>query len=100
MIANARWKLETMWHLGYHDMHGYESETMFGRYLGKMQWWYPYAGFDYHYKKEGDQPDNFFSLEDSPKNIFGNEKKNWFGQTSNKNNRKAFVAGIEYTLPS
>ncbi len=99
MIANTRWKLETMWHLGYHAEHGYESETMLGRYFGKMQWWYVYAGFDYHYKKEGNPPDNFFSLEGSPKNIFGDEENNWFGQVSNRNNRKAFVAGIEYTLP-
>ena len=41
-----------------------------------------------HYKKEG-----------GPKNIFGNEDKNWFGQTSNKLNRKTVVAGIAYTLP-
>ena len=90
MLANTRWKLETMWHLGYHDEHGYESETMFGRYLGKMQWWYPYAGFDYHFKKVNDN---------EMKNIFGSEYYNSFGQVSNKNNRKAFVIGIEYTLP-
>jgi hypothetical protein len=88
MFAQTRWKLSTLWHLGYHDMHGYESETMLGRYMGRMQWWYPYVGFDYHYKKEG-----------GPKNIFGGEEKNWFGQTSNKNNRKTFVAGLAYTLP-
>jgi CopA family copper-resistance protein len=88
MFANTRWKASTLWHLGYHDMHGYESETMIGRYLGRMQWWYPYIGFDYHYKMEG-----------GPKNIFGAEEKNWFGQISNKNNRKTVVAGIAYTLP-
>ncbi|MBK8712105.1 MAG: multicopper oxidase domain-containing protein [Niastella sp.] len=88
MLAGTRWKASTMWHLGYHDMHGYESETMIGRYLGKMQWLYPYVGFDYHYKVEG-----------GPKNIFGSETKNWFGQTSNKDNRKTVVAGIAYTLP-
>ena len=88
MLSQTRWKASTLWHLGYHDMHGYESETMVGRYLGRMQWWYPYVGFDYHYKVEG-----------GPKNIFGGEEKNWFGQKSNKNNRKTFVAGIAYTLP-
>lgn len=88
MFANTRWKVSTLWHLGYQDMHGYESETMIGRYLGRMQWWYPYLGFDYHYKAEG-----------GPKNIFGSEEKNWFGQESNKNNRKAVMAGIAYTLP-
>ena len=88
MLANTRWKISTLWHLGYHDMHGYESETMVGRYFGKMQWLYSYIGFDYHYKMEG-----------GPKNIFGNEEKNWFGQTSNKNNRHTIIAGVAYTLP-
>ncbi|MBK9099449.1 MAG: multicopper oxidase domain-containing protein, partial [bacterium] len=88
MYSNTRWKLQTIWHLGYHDEHGYESETFIGRYLDRMQWWFPYVGFDYHFKREG-----------GPKNIFGNEDKNMFGQKSNKNNRKAAVAGIAYTLP-
>ncbi|MES2373881.1 MAG: multicopper oxidase domain-containing protein [Bacteroidota bacterium] len=88
MLANTRWKASTMWHLGYMDMHGYENETTVGRYLGRMQWWFPYIGFDYHFKMEG-----------GPKNIFGDEEKTWFGQTSNKNNRKTVVAGIAYTLP-
>jgi CopA family copper-resistance protein len=88
MLGNTRYKFSTMWHLGLHDMHGYESETMFGRYLGRMQWWYPYIGFDYHFKKPG-----------GPRNIFGNEENNLFGQVSNKNNRKTVVAGIAYTLP-
>ena len=88
MLENTRWKLTTMWHLGYHDMHGYESETMLGRYLGKMQWWFPYVGFDYHFKKE-----------EGIKNIFGSEAKNLLGQKSNKDNRKTIVAGIAYTLP-
>jgi hypothetical protein len=98
MIANTRWKLETMWHLGYNIKHG-ESETMLGHYLGKMQWWYPYIGFDFHYKMEGMLQDNFLGQKGNPKNIFGSEEKNWFGQVSNKNNRKAFVVGIAYTLP-
>ena len=88
MIANTRWQISTMWHLGLHSEHGYESETMVGRYLGKMQWWYVYAGFDYHYKKGG-----------GPENIFGGEEKNGFGQISNKDNRKAGIAGVAYTLP-
>jgi len=81
MYANTRWKLQTIWHLGYHAEHGYEVEANVGRYVDRMQWWFPYVGFDYHYKKV-----------DSP-------ETNWFGQVSNKNDRKAFVAGIQYTLP-
>lgn len=86
--AGTRWELRTLWHLGYQAKHGYESETYLGRYLDRMQWLFPYIGFDYHYKKEG-----------GPENIFGSDEKNWFGQKSNKNNRKTVVAGIAYTFP-
>ena len=99
MFANTRWKFEELWHMGFHPEHGYESETMFGRYLGKMQWWYAYAGFDDHYKTEGELPKNFFSLDGSPKNMFGSDTKNRFGQVSDKNNRHTGVIGIAYTLP-
>ncbi len=88
MMANTRWRASTMWHLGYHERHGWESETMIGRYLGRMQWAYPYAGFDFHYKKPG-----------GPENIFGDDSKTWLGQSSTKNDRKALVAGFQYTLP-
>lgn len=88
MLSNTRWQATSLWHVGYTDIQGYESETMIGRYLGKMQWWLPYIGFDYHFKKTG-----------GPKNLFGNEEKNLFGQISDKNDRKAVVAGIAYTLP-
>jgi CopA family copper-resistance protein len=99
MLANTRWKASTLWHLGYHSDHGYESETMVGRYLGRMQWLYPYVGFDYHYKTEGAFQKNFFDLHGSVRNIFGSEEKNWFGQKSNKNNRHTVMAGVAYTLP-
>jgi CopA family copper-resistance protein len=87
MLSTNRSALKQMWHLGYHDMHGYESETILGRYFGVNQWWFPYIGFDYHYKKEeGDKT----KLSDY---------RNLFGQVSNKNDRKAFVMGAQYTLP-
>jgi len=89
MLANTRWKASTVWHLGLSDKHGYESETMIGRYLGRMQWWYPYAGFDYHFK----------AYNPKEKNIFGGDTKNMFGQVSNKEHRKTVVAGIAYILP-
>ncbi|MFT3910724.1 MAG: multicopper oxidase domain-containing protein [Ferruginibacter sp.] len=100
MLSQTRWRISTMWHLGYHDMHGFESETMIGRYMGRMEWWFPYIGFDYHYKKEGMSQKNFFDMHNSPKNIFGDEDKNWFGQKSNKNKRHTIVAGVAYTLPT
>jgi CopA family copper-resistance protein len=82
MLMNTRYKLSTEWRLGLKAHHGNESETYFGRYLGRMQWWFPFIGFDYH------------------RNQVRNEnEKNMFGQLSNQTNRKAFVAGIQFTLP-
>ncbi|MEO8763165.1 MAG: multicopper oxidase domain-containing protein [Ginsengibacter sp.] len=89
MFEGNEYHLQQMWHIGFHDEHGYESETNLGRYIGRMQWWFPYIGFDYHYKKEGMHH----------KNIFGDDKYNLLGQLSNKNNRKTIVAGVQYTLP-
>jgi hypothetical protein len=89
MLANTRWQASTMWHLGSNDKMGYESETMVGRYLGRMQWWFPYVGYDYHYKKYNPKENN----------IFGSDVKNMFGQVSNKDHRNTVVAGIAYTLP-
>ncbi|MES2648136.1 MAG: multicopper oxidase domain-containing protein [Bacteroidota bacterium] len=82
MLANTRYKLSTEWRLGLKAHHGTESETYFGRYLGRMQWWYPFIGFDYHYNS-----------------TMNESEKNMFGQQSNQTNRKAFVAGVQYTLP-
>ena len=87
MVNSNRYALQGLWHLGYHPEHGYEGELNFGRYLGKMQWLFPYVGFDYHYKKEeGIKTDQA-------------DYKNMFGQVSNKNDRKTFVVGVQYTLP-
>lgn len=96
IFANKRWKLETMWHLGYHSYHGYESEVTAGRYFGKMQWLYTYAGYDYHYKTEHNET----GMGTVPENLFGNEDKNMFGQISNKDNRQAGIIGVAYTLPT
>ncbi len=82
MIANTRYRLSAEWRLGLKAHHGTEIETYFGRYLGRMQWLFPFIGFDYHYNGETNE-----------------SEKNAFGQLSNQTNRKAFVAGVQYTLP-
>jgi CopA family copper-resistance protein len=89
MLANTRWQATSMWHLGLNEKMGYESETMVGRYIGKMQWLFPYVGFDYHHKQ----------FDAGEYNIFGSEATNLFGQQSNKDNRHTVVAGLAYTLP-
>ncbi|SHF38351.1 multicopper oxidase domain-containing protein [Pedobacter caeni] len=82
MVANTRYRLSTEWRLGFKAHHGMESETYFGKYLGKTQWLFPFIGFDYHYNPVRDE-----------------SEKNMFGQLSNQKNRKALTAGIQYTLP-
>ncbi|MEO6304614.1 MAG: multicopper oxidase domain-containing protein [Bacteroidia bacterium] len=83
MVQNTRWSLMSEWRLGYMDMHGYEIETHLGRYIGKMQWFMPFIGYDYRYRKHGI---NF-------------QEENIFKQTDTKDTRQAFSAGFSYTLP-
>ena len=86
MYQSTRWSIGTEWRLGYHDFHGYETETHIGRYIGKMQWFMPFIGFDWRYRK-----------------LVGDDKvngeKNLFGQLNTKDNRQQFSAGFTYTLP-
>jgi len=83
MFQNTRWALGTEWRLGHHDDHGYETETHLGRYIGRNQWFMPFIGFDWRYRK----------LEE------GETETTLFGQTNTKDNRSMISAGFEYTLP-
>ena len=98
MISNTRNTLATMWHLGIHPEHGEEGEITAGRFLGRMQWWRPFIGYDYHYKKVGPNGEEI-KKGIMGRNIFGNDKYNMLGQRSNKNNRSTITAGIQYLLP-
>ena len=61
MVQNTRWSLGAEWRLGYSDMHGYEAEFHVGRYIGKMQWFMPFVGFDWRYRKmDGEVEKNIF----------------------------------------
>ena len=83
MLGNTRWSIGTEWRLGYNDKHGYETETHIGRYIGKMQWFMPFIGFDWRYRRMG----------------MDEQEQNLFGQKNTKDNRSVLSAGIEYTLP-
>lgn len=83
MYSNTRWSIGTEWRLGYHDKHGYETETHIGRYIGKMQWLMPFVGFDWRYRKLG----------------IDEQEKNLFGQSNTKDNRAVLSVGVNYTLP-
>lgn len=82
MVTSNRYALITEWRLGINPHHGYESETIFGRYLGVNQWLFPYIGFDYHYN-----------------NRHNESEKNFLGQYSNQNNRKTYTVGVQYITP-
>lgn len=81
MLANTRYRFQSEWRIGTDDRKGYESESHFGRYLGKMQYWLPYVGWDFRYRRDN-----------------GSEK-NLFGQTDTKDHRNVICAGVQYTLP-
>ncbi|HWB25517.1 MAG TPA: multicopper oxidase domain-containing protein [Chitinophagaceae bacterium] len=81
MLSNTRWQLKTEWRIGTDAAKGYESETHLGRYLGRMQFWMPYIGFDYRYRS----------------GVLN--EKTLFGQANTRNNRKVICAGVEYLLP-
>ena len=83
MLQNTRWSIGTEWRLGYHDDHGYESETHIGRYIGRNQWFMPFIGFDARYRKLD----------------HGEIEENLFGQKSTKDKRIQASLGFAYTLP-
>jgi len=83
MLQNTRWSIGTEWRLGYNDMHGYETETHIGRYIGRNQWFMPFMGFDWRYRKGG----------------IDNEERNIFGQKNTKDERGVLSLGFNYTLP-
>ena len=83
MLQNTRWSIGSEWRLGFNDLHGYESETHIGRYIGKMQWLMPFIGFDWRYRKLHN----------------GESEKNLFGQLNTKDERKQISLGVAYVLP-
>ncbi|HXB31848.1 MAG TPA: multicopper oxidase domain-containing protein, partial [Puia sp.] len=81
MVANTRYRFQTEWRLGTDDTKGYESESHIGRYLGRMQYWLPYIGWDFRDRRSNET------------------EKNLFGQPDTKNHRDVLCAGLQYTLP-
>jgi FtsP/CotA-like multicopper oxidase with cupredoxin domain len=73
MLMNIRYRLQTEWRIGTTKEMGYETESHFGRYFGRMQFLFLYAGWDYRYRKDGDE--------------------------NTKDNRQVFCAGLQYMLP-
>ncbi|WP_316743144.1 multicopper oxidase family protein [Pedobacter antarcticus] len=92
MLANTRYRFTTEWRVGFDKAMGYESESHFGRYIGKMQWLFPYVGWDFRKR----------TIDPFDKNIFGQSLapgNNVFGQKNTKNFRQVFHLGLQYTLP-
>lgn len=79
--SDTRWGVQAEWQLGYKDKYGYEVETRVGRYFGKKQWWFPYVGGYWSYRK-GEAGE-----------------KNLFGQRIKHDRQWAATIGVRYTLP-
>ncbi len=80
-LSTTRYRFQTEWKVGFNQRAGYESQGQFGRYLGKMQWWFPYIGWDFQYHQNDPV------------------SKNMFGQPNSSNHRNVAVAGVQYLLP-
>ena len=80
-FSTTRFRFQTEWKVGFNDQAGYESQGQLGRYLGRMQYWFPYLGWDFQYH----------AGEINNKTIFGQE--------NTSNHRNVAVAGVQYLLP-
>ncbi len=83
MFADTRWSLSSEWRIGFHETHGYELENHLGRYFGRNQWFMPFIGYDWRYRKGG----------------MDIQSENLFRQINTKDTRQAFSIGMDYTLP-
>lgn len=79
--SDTRWGIQAEWQLGYKDKYGYEVETRIGHYFGNKQWWFPYVGGYWSYRK-GEKGE-----------------KNLFGQRMKHDRQWAATVGVRYTLP-
>jgi FtsP/CotA-like multicopper oxidase with cupredoxin domain len=82
MLNNKRLSLQAEWRLGYTHDHGQEVEGRFGRYFGRMQWLFPYVGYDWRSRTHHESPE-----------------ENLFGQRNTKDARRAGRLGFQYVLP-
>lgn len=80
-LMNTRWMVQTEWRVGLDAKAGYETESHFGRLLGRNQFAFAYVGWDYRYR-EG-----------------GHAEESIFGQTNTKDDRNVFHFGFQYTAP-
>lgn len=80
-LMNTRWHLGAEWRLGLNHQAGYETESHFGRYMGRNQFVLMYAGWDWRSRAghSGEQ--------------------NVFDQLSTKNDRGVAHFGLQYTMP-
>ncbi len=80
-LMNTRWMMQTEWRVGLNAKAGYETESHFGRLLGRNQFGFAYVGWDFRYREGGE------------------DEKSIFGQTNTKDNRNVAHLGFQYTAP-
>ena len=81
LYHNTRWAFNAEWKLGYTAKRGHEIEASFGRFLGQMQWFRPFVGVEWTYRKDS------------------HEERDLFGQKFNHDGKPRYNIGFAYTLP-
>lgn len=80
-LMNTRWEVAADWRLGISKEAGYEVEAHVGRYIGRKQFFMPYAGWDWRYSR-------------------GHRRETTlFGQSNTKGARNVACVGFRYILP-
>ncbi|WP_018628576.1 multicopper oxidase domain-containing protein [Niabella aurantiaca] len=81
LYHNTRWAFNAEWKLGYTAKRGHEVEASFGRFLGQMQWFRPFVGVEWTYRKDS------------------HEERDLFGQQFEHDGKLRYNIGFAYTLP-
>ncbi|SDC39292.1 multicopper oxidase domain-containing protein [Niabella drilacis] len=81
LYHNTRWAFTAEWKLGYTAKRGHEIEASVGRFLGQMQWFRPFVGVEWAYRKDS------------------HEEQDLLGQKFKHDGKPRYTAGFAYTLP-
>ena len=69
MLANTRYRFQTEWRLGTDEGKDMKVKVISGRYLGRMQYWLPYVGWDFRYRRSNENERKICSASRTPRII-------------------------------
>lgn len=92
-MFGPRWANMNEFHSNW-DFNHFDANFKVGRFLGKLQWAIPYAGFRIQKNHEIMERQ---MAEENGEDFHG--KKTWFGQQKASKNRASFMIGAQYVLP-